>query len=61
MGEFNYKKEYEKWKWGTPKNYNIGFDVIDKHADGKNKNKVALYWVDSDGLEKKFTFWALPV
>ena len=24
MGEFNYKKEYENWKWDIPEKYNIG-------------------------------------
>jgi benzoate-CoA ligase family protein len=56
MGEFNYEKEYENWKWNIPQNYNIGVDVVDKHTKGKNKNKVALYWEDSEELSKRFTF-----
>jgi hypothetical protein len=42
MGEFEYEKAYAAWKWNIPKNYNIGADIIDKHATSKNKNKVAL-------------------
>jgi len=57
MGEFNYEKEFKNWKWNIPKMYNIGADVVDKHADSNNRNKVALYWENSEGISKKFTFW----
>jgi len=56
MGEFNYEKEFNSWKWDIPKNYNIGYDVCDKHAQGKKKDKIALYWENFDGKTKKFTF-----
>jgi acetyl-CoA synthetase len=56
MGEFNYEKEYKKWKWDIPTNYNIGADVIDKHVTTKKKNKVALFWEDAEGNTEKFTF-----
>ena len=57
MGEFNYEKEFKNWKWNIPKMYNIGVDVVDKHADSTNRNKVALYWENSEEISKKFTFW----
>ena len=56
MGEFNYKKEYDKWKWDIPEEYNIGFDCVDKHTTTKKKNKIALYWENSEGDTDKFTF-----
>lgn len=56
MGEFNYEKEYKNWKWDIPERYNIGYDVVDKHAISKNRNKVALYWEDADGESDRFTF-----
>jgi len=56
MGELNYKKEYEKWKWDIPKNYNIGYDVCDKHTKTKKKDKIALYWENFEGKTRKFTF-----
>jgi len=56
MGELNYEKEYKSWKWNVPKNYNIGYDACDKHAEGKNKNKVALHWENFEGKTRKFTF-----
>ena len=56
MGEFNYQKEFDNWKWDIPEEYNIGYDIVDKHADGKNKDKLALIWENEKGDSKKFTF-----
>jgi len=56
IGKFTYKEEFNNWKWTIPEKYNIGYDVIDKHAEGKNKDKIALLWEDSKGNSKKFTF-----
>jgi acetyl-CoA synthetase len=56
MGEFDYNTEYKNWKWKIPKKYNIGYDVADKHAEGKNKGKIALYWENAEGKTEKFTF-----
>ena len=56
MGEFEYEKTYKAWKWDIPKKYNIGADVVDKHASSKNRNKVALYWENAAGETAKYTF-----
>jgi acetyl-CoA synthetase len=56
MGEFEYEKTYKQWKWNIPKNYNIGVDVVDKHATSKNKNKIALYWENAAGHTARYTF-----
>jgi len=56
MGEFNYEKECKNWKWNIPSNYNIGTDTVDKHALGKNKDKIALFWENLEGKTRKFTF-----
>ena len=56
IGKFTYNEEFNNWKWTIPEKYNIGYDVIDKHAEGKNKDKIALLWEDSKGNSKKFTF-----
>ena len=61
MGEFEYEKTYNAWKWDIPKKYNIGVDVIDKHVTSKNKNKVALYWENAAGVTARYTFWDLKV
>jgi acetyl-CoA synthetase len=56
MGEFNYEKEYNSWKWNVPEDYNIGIDVVDKHTTTNKKNKVALYWENEEEETDKFTF-----
>jgi acetyl-CoA synthetase len=56
MGEFNYEKEASNWRWNIPEYYNIGYDCVDKHAEGKNKDKIALLWENEKGDTKKYTF-----
>lgn len=56
MGEFNYQKEYQKWKWNIPEYYNIGYDCIDKHTKTEKKNKIALYWENEKEETDKFTY-----
>ena len=56
MGEINYKKEWSNWRWDIPNEYNIGYDVVDKHAKTDKKNKIALYWENAEGETDKFTF-----
>jgi len=56
MGELNYKKEWSNWTWDIPKQYNIGYDVVDKHTKTDKKNKIALYWENAEGETDKFTF-----
>lgn len=56
MVEFEYEKTYKDWKWDIPRKYNIGADVVDKHAASKNRNKVALYWENAAGQTARYTF-----
>jgi len=56
MGEIDYEKEWNSWKWDIPTKYNIGYDVVDKHCLTNKKNKVALYWENSKGETDTFTF-----
>ncbi len=56
MGELNYQKEKDEWKWNIPEYYNIGYDCVDKHAEGKNKHKKALIWENEQGDTQHFTF-----
>ena len=56
MGELDYKKEWSSWKWDIPNEYNIGYDVVDKHTKTDKKNKIALYWENAEGETDKFTF-----
>jgi acetyl-CoA synthetase len=61
MGEDAYSSAEKAWKWDIPKKYNLGVDVIDKHAASANRNKVALYWENAAGATERYTFGDLKV
>lgn len=62
MTEFDYETEFSQWKWSIPERYNIAKDIIDDKAeDPRFKNKVALYWENAEGAERKYTFWEMRV
>ena len=48
----------ENFQIDVPEYFNFGFDVIDAWAN-KDRNKLAMIWVNQEGEEKKFTFWDL--
>jgi acetyl-CoA synthetase len=54
----DYEETYRKFKIDVPEYFNFGFDVIDAWAN-KDRNKLAMIWVNQEGEEKKFTFWDL--
>jgi acetyl-CoA synthetase len=56
MGD--YDETYRNFRIDVPEYFNFGFDVIDAWAR-KDRNKLAMIWVDQEGNEKKFTFWDL--
>ena len=56
MGEYDYKKEYDSWNWDIPEKYNAGYDCVDKHAEGRNKDKICLLWENEKGDTEKYTF-----
>ena len=49
-----YDEVCRNFKWDIPDTYNIGVDVCDKWADGKNR--LALIYVDADEREQRFSF-----
>jgi acetyl-CoA synthetase len=53
---FDYENAYKSWKWDIPEFYNMGHDCCDRHAEGPNRNKVALYWENEAGEARKYTF-----
>ena len=53
-----YDETYENFRIDVPEYFNFGFDVIDAWAN-KDRNKLAMIWVNQDGVEEKFTFWDL--
>ncbi len=54
----DYEETYKNFHIDVPEYFNFGFDVIDAWAE-KDRNKLAMIWVNQEGEEKKFTFWDL--
>ena len=64
----DYKKAYKKFCWEDIEKelgldikggINIATNAIDAHADGRRKDKTALYWEGAGGERKKYTFTEL--
>jgi acetyl-CoA synthetase len=51
----DYDELYRNFSIDVPEYFNFGFDVIDAWAE-KDRNRLAMVWVDQQGNEKKFTF-----
>jgi len=52
--QLDYEKEVRQFVWNIPADYNI-VDVVTGHAK-KNPDKVAIFWEDADGNERRVTF-----
>jgi len=50
----DYEKEYATFQWQVPDHFNFARDTFDRHA--ADPTKLAMWWVDDDGNERKLTF-----
>lgn len=51
--------EYPNHRWFVGAETNITLNALDRHADGANRNKLALIWIAEDGSERKVTYYEL--
>lgn len=51
--------DYPDHRWFVGGETNITLNALDRHADGANRNKVALIWIAEDGGERKLTYYEL--
>jgi acetyl-CoA synthetase len=51
----DYEETYRTFSLEVPEYYNFGFDVIDRFAR-KDRNRLAMIWVNQEGVEKTYTF-----
>ncbi|MCB0125008.1 MAG: acetate--CoA ligase, partial [Caldilineaceae bacterium] len=51
--------EYPDHKWFVGAETNITINALDRHADGPNRDKLALIWIGEDGSERKLTYGEL--
>ena len=56
----NYDETYRTFSLVATKYYNFAFDVVDAWAK-KDRNHLAMIWVNQQGVEKKFTFWDMMI
>ena len=50
------EKYYSELSWFPGKKLNAAYNAVTRHALGRRKNKVALYWQGSEGEKRKYTF-----
>ena len=50
---------YPDHRWFVGGQTNITLNALDRHADGANRNRVALIWIAEDGSERKVTYYEL--
>lgn len=58
--DFSWKDARKNLDWFDG-NLNAAYNAVDRHTHTWRKNKVALYWEDEAGTEKKYTFEELSV
>ena len=51
-----YEDVYNSFQWQIPEFYNIGADIVDRHAESEKGDNIALYLENVGGEEKKYTF-----
>jgi len=56
----SYEDFIENYKVNIPEDFNFGFDIIDGWAQ-REQDKLALFWCDDNGEERRFTFGDLSV
>lgn len=56
---FNLKDYYSEFSWFAPGKINAAYNAITRHALGRRKNKIALYWLGEKDDKKKYTFLEL--
>ncbi|MFC1789927.1 acetate--CoA ligase [Patescibacteria group bacterium] len=57
--KFTYAQVKRELGWPTNGRINAAGFALDQNAQGNRKNKVALFWEGTEGVQKKFTFWDL--
>ncbi|MFQ6105903.1 MAG: AMP-binding protein, partial [Candidatus Hydrothermarchaeaceae archaeon] len=53
---FKWEDGHSELKWFEDGRLNAAYETIDRHAEGKLKNKIALYCENVEGAVKKYTF-----
>ena len=57
--ELRRSDDHNHTEWYLGGRCNITQNVLDRHADGANRDRLALIWLGEDGAERRFTFHEL--
>ncbi|AOS97948.1 Acetyl-coenzyme A synthetase [Microbulbifer aggregans] len=58
---FTWEHERELLQGGKVHGLNIGYEAVDRHANGERRNHVALRWLDRDGAATDITYGDLQL
>ena len=53
---FSWESMYEELDWLPGGGLNKAHEAIDRHANGKNRDKVAMIWEGKNGEREDYTF-----
>jgi acetyl-CoA synthetase len=56
---FSWEEEEKEITYFSDGKINMAYNIIDRHAEGKNKNKVALHFRGKDGEHEEYSFSSL--
>jgi acetyl-CoA synthetase len=59
VSSFTWKNAEKEIDWLEAGRINAAYNALEVNAKNQRKNKIALYWENEFGQEKKFTFWEL--
>jgi len=52
-------KDKPFFKWFVGGKCNLAYNALDRHIEGKNKNKKAIIWEDETGRKRSYTYFQL--
>ena len=55
-GNFDWQQMYDELDWQPGGGLNKAHEAIDRHANGRNRDKIAMIWEGKNGEKETYTF-----
>ena len=55
-GDFDWQRMYDELDWQPGGGLNKAHEAIDRHANGRNRDKIAMIWEGKNGEKETYTF-----
>ena len=55
-GNFDWSEMYAELDWLPGGGLNMAYEAIDRHANGRNRDKLAMIWEGKNGEKERYTF-----